>query len=117
MAVAMRDLSSYKDERTQAGALYKPRIKSFAANKEKLLLQLRDALYAASLVTYAQGLAMLYKLPGEHQMDISLNDVVKIWRGGCIIRSRQLEIFTTAFKKESKHSQIFCSDKQIACDH
>jgi len=113
MAVAMRDLSSFKDERTQAGALYKPRIKSFAANKEKLLLQLRDALYAASLVTYAQGLAMLYKASGEHQMDISLINVVKIWRGGCIIRSRQLEIFTAAFKKKPGLSNILL-DKQIA---
>ena len=113
MAVAMRDLSSYKDERTQAGALYKPRIKSFAANKEKLLLQLRDALYAASLVTYAQGLAMLYKASREHQMDISLNDVVKIWRGGCIIRSRQLEMFTTAFKRNPTLSNILL-DKKIA---
>ena len=36
MAVAMRDLSAYKEERVQAAALYKPKIKTFAANKEKL---------------------------------------------------------------------------------
>ena len=113
MAVAMRDLSSYKDERIQAGDLYKPKVKSFATNKEKLLLPLHDALYAATLITYAQGLAMLYKASVERQMDISLIDVVKIWRGGCIIRSRQLEIFTAAYKKKPQLSNIFL-DKKIA---
>jgi len=113
MAVAMRDLSSYKDERLQAGALYKPRIKPLSANKEKLVLPLHDALYAATLITYAQGLAMVHKASGEHQMDINLNDVVKIWRGGCIIRSRQLEIFTAAFKKNPNLSNILL-DKKIA---
>jgi len=113
MAVAMRDLSSYKDERIQAGALYKPKIKTFAANKEKLILQLRDALYSASLVTYAQGLAMLHKASAEKQMDINLKDVVRIWRGGCIIRSAQLEIFTAAYKKQPALPNILL-DKKIA---
>ena len=93
MAVAMRDISVYKDERVQAAEIYKPKIKSFTANKEKLISQLHDALYAASLIAYAQGLTMLHKASAERQMDIPLKDVVKIWRGGCIIRSAQLEIF------------------------
>ena len=113
MAVALRDMSSYKEERVQAGALYKPKIKSFAANKERLILQLRDALYAASLITYAQGLALLHKASAERQMDIKLKDVVTIWRGGCIIRSAQLEIFTTAYKKNPALPNILL-DKKIA---
>jgi len=113
MAVAMRDLSSYKDERLQASEIYKPKIKSFAANKEKLIIQLHDTLYTASLIAYAQGLTMLHKASSEHQMDIPLKDVVRIWRGGCIIRSAQLEIFTAAYKKNPMLSNILL-DKKIA---
>jgi 6-phosphogluconate dehydrogenase len=113
MAVAMRDLSAYKDERVKAAALYKPKIKSFTSNKEKLVAQLHDALYAATLITYAQGLTMLYKASSERQMDIPLKEVVKIWRGGCIIRSAQLEIFTAAYKKQPALSNILL-DKKIA---
>jgi 6-phosphogluconate dehydrogenase len=113
MAVAMRDISVYKDERLLSAAIYKPKIKSFAANKEKLILQLHDALYAASLIAYAQGLHMLHKASAERQMDIPLNDVVKIWRGGCIIRSAQLEVFTDAYKKKPDLSNILL-DKKIA---
>ncbi len=46
-------------------------------------------------------------------MDIPLKDVVKIWRGGCIIRSSQLEIFTAAYKKKPDLANILL-DKKIA---
>lgn len=113
MAVAMRDISGYKDERVQAATLYKPKIKNFTTNKEKLIQQLHDAFYAATLITYAQGLSMLHKASVERQMDIPLKDVVKIWRGGCIIRSAQLEIFTAAYKKKPDLANILL-DKKIA---
>lgn len=113
MAVALRDISGYKDERVKAATLYKPKIKSILSNKEKLFLQLHDALYCATLITYSQGLAMLHKASGERGMDIPLKDVVRIWRGGCIIRSAQLEIFTAAYKKNPGLSNILL-DKKIA---
>ena len=114
MAVAMRDISGFKDERVKAAALYNPKIKSFIKNKEKLIQQLHDALYAATLITYAQGLSMLHKASVERQMNIPLKDVVKIWRGGCIIRSAQLEIFTAAYKKDPGLSNILLDKKIVA---
>jgi 6-phosphogluconate dehydrogenase len=102
----MRDLSVYKDERVAASALFKPKIKLIGSNREKFIQQLHDALYSATLICYAQGLAMLHKASTELQMDIPLQDVVKIWRGGCIIRSSLLETFTTHLKKINSY-QIF----------
>ncbi len=114
MAVAMRDISGFKDERVKAAALYNPKIKSSIKNKEKLIQQLHDALYTATLITYAQGLSMLHKASVERKMNIPLRDVVKIWRGGCIIRSAQLEIFTAAYKKDSGLSNILLNKKIVA---
>lgn len=111
MAVAMRDMSVYKDERVAAAALYKPKIKDHIANKEKIMLQLHDALYCATVICYAQGLAMLHKASVEMKMDIPMQDVVKIWRGGCIIRSSLLEIFTDAYKKNKQLSNILLNKK------
>lgn len=113
MAVAMRDMSVYKDERVAAAAIYKPKIKTFITNKEKLVQQAEDAFYSASLICYAQGLAMLQKASVERKMDIPLRDVVKIWRGGCIIRSSMLETFTAAYKKRKDLSNLLL-DKKIA---
>lgn len=111
MAVAMRDISVYKDERVNASTLYNPKIKPITKNKEKILQQLHDGLYAATILCYAQGLAMLHKASSELNMDISLKDVVRIWRGGCIIRSSLLEMFTTAFKKNSQLPNILLNKK------
>ncbi|MGC4037832.1 MAG: NADP-dependent phosphogluconate dehydrogenase [Chitinophagaceae bacterium] len=111
MAVAMRDLSSYKDERVAAGAIYQPKIKIQEKDKEKIILQLHDALYTATIICYAQGLSMLHKASSELQMDIPLKDVVRIWRGGCIIRSSLLEVFTSAYKKDAELSNILLNKK------
>lgn len=100
MAVAMRDLSSYKDERTAASALYKTRVTPVTANKDEIIQLAHDALYFATLVCYAQGLAMLCKASEEIKMNIPLADVVKIWRGGCIIRSTLLETFYKAYQNK-----------------
>ncbi|MCW3119591.1 MAG: gndA [Chitinophagaceae bacterium] len=111
MAVAMRDLSSYKEERVAAAALYKPKIKTVSNDREKVIAQLHDALYAAMIVCYAQGLSMLHKASAELQMEIPLKDVVRIWRGGCIIRSTLLETFTTAYKRDADLSNILLNKK------
>ena len=100
MAVAMRDLSSYKDDRSAAFALYKTNVPAITGNKEEVIQLAHDALYFATLVCYAQGLSMLYKASSEIQMDIPLADVVKIWRGGCIIRSTLLETFYKAYQNK-----------------
>ena len=51
---------------------------------------------------YAQGLSMLHYASGELNMDIPLHNVVKIWRGGCIIRSTLLEVFYKALQQQWK---------------
>ncbi len=114
MAVALRNISVYKDERVAAAALYKPTIKAFTGNKEKIIQQLHDALYCATIISYAQGLAMLHKASTTLQMDIPLQDVVRIWRGGCIIRSTLLETFTAAFKKDKRLPNILLNKKVAA---
>jgi 6-phosphogluconate dehydrogenase len=111
MAVSMRDLSVYKDERVLASSLFKPKLKEFKLDKEKIIQQLHDGLYCATILCYAQGLAMLHKASSELKMDIPLKDVARIWRGGCIIRSSLLEIFTNAFKKEQANILL---NKKIA---
>ena len=114
IAVAFRDISVYKEEREMAAALYKPKIKSITASREKIIQQLHDALYGATIICYAQGLALLHKASSSLQMDIPLQDVVKIWRGGCIIRSSLLEVFTAAFKKDKQLVNILLNKKIAA---
>jgi 6-phosphogluconate dehydrogenase len=99
IAVCMREISAYKEERTQAAALYKTPSSDIPVPKEVFIQQVQDALYFAVIISYAQGLAQLHIASKELDMDIPMPQVVKVWRGGCIIRSSLLEIFFTAFQK------------------
>lgn len=101
IAVSLRDLSAAKEERVQAAALYKDQ-KSHSkiqVPQEVFIAQLGDALYLSMIICYAQGLALLHRASKDLQMDIPLDEVVRVWRGGCIIRSTLLEHFYTAYKK------------------
>jgi 6-phosphogluconate dehydrogenase len=113
MAVSMRNISSLKMERTSAAVLYKPAIKPVTGKKEIVIKQVHDALYFATIMCYAQGLAMLHTASSELDMQIPLPEVVKVWRGGCIIRSVLLESFYKAYKKNKQLSNILL-DKSVA---
>ena len=113
IAVSMRDLSAAKEERSQASALYKTSTLEIAVPNEVFISQLADALYFSMVVCYAQGLALLFKASSELKMDIPLPEVVRIWRGGCIIRSAMLDIFYKAFIANPKLPNLLL-DKEVA---
>jgi 6-phosphogluconate dehydrogenase len=96
-AVAAREMSSLKDERIVAAELLKPTSTKFPYAKEEAIEILRSALYTAMLISYAQGLALLREASHEYGFGTDLETVAKVWRAGCIIRSRSLETIRAAF--------------------
>jgi 6-phosphogluconate dehydrogenase len=98
-AVAARILSSLKQERQHAAALYgikhqplKPR--SLAA----FLAQLEAALYAGKIAAYAQGFAVMEGASAQFGWGLPLGRIAAIWRAGCIIRSQFLDVITQVFE-------------------
>ncbi|MFZ4929399.1 NADP-dependent phosphogluconate dehydrogenase [Chryseobacterium sp. Mn2064] len=106
LAVTSRILSAYKDERVKASQLYTKEEIAKPENTELFIKEVGDALYLTTLISYAQGLALLVKASEEYQFEIPLKDVVKIWRGGCIIRSVLLEKFYSAYSKDQNLTNI-----------
>jgi 6-phosphogluconate dehydrogenase len=96
-AVAMRTLSAYKEERVEAAKLYNTPAAALNVPVETWIKQIHDALYFGVIISYAQGLAMLHQASKELKMEIPLPEVVKVWRGGCIIRSTLLEVYMKAY--------------------
>ena len=109
-AVAMRTLSGYKDERVQAAAIYDELISDLSVSQEELVKMVHDALFFATILSYAQGLAMLFQASKDLKMDIPLPKVVSVWRGGCIIRSTLLETFSKAYSANPGLSNILLSE-------
>src|SRR5579872_2827664 len=117
MAVCLREISAYKDERTQAAALYKTPSSDIPVPKEVFIQQVQDALFFGMIISYAQGLAMLHIASKELGMDIPMQDVVKVWRGGCIIRSSLLPVFFKAYQKNSQLPNLLLEPEIVQVLH
>jgi 6-phosphogluconate dehydrogenase len=100
VAVAMRDLSTLEDQRQWARVELPRRERRFEGDRESFLKQLRGALHAAMLITYAQGLAVLSAASQSYQYKLHLETVAGIWRGGCIIRAALLEDIRAAYRNQ-----------------
>jgi len=101
LAVAMRDMSVLATEREQASAIYQRSIRRGNGNLDSLLTQLGSALYAAVIIVYAQGMALLAVASENYKYHFHLEAVARIWRGGCIIRAVLLEDICAAFHTRS----------------
>jgi 6-phosphogluconate dehydrogenase len=111
-AVMMRNLSSLIDERKEAADLYKTSLQKIEIDKDEFKKLLHDALYFATIISYAQGLSMLTTASSELKMEIPLPEVVSVWRGGCIIRSALLDLFKDAYKNANLKNLLI--DENIA---
>ena len=97
-AVMMRDMSAYKNQREKAGHMLKGPSPRFEGERNPIIRQIKNALYAGMIITYAQGLALLAKASKTYQYNLNLETVARIWRGGCIIRAALLEDIRSAHK-------------------
>ncbi|MEG4216671.1 decarboxylating NADP(+)-dependent phosphogluconate dehydrogenase [Microcoleus sp. Pol14C6] len=99
-AVNARIMSSYKDERVKASqALMGPSGK-YEGDTKEFVNKVRDALYCSKICSYAQGMALLSAASKSYNYDLSLSEISRIWKGGCIIRAGFLDKIKTAFKDD-----------------
>ncbi len=98
-AVYARCLSAMKDERVAASKILKgPKFK-FTGDKKDFIEDIRQALLASKLVSYAQGFMLLREAAREYNWDLSYGGIALVWRAGCIIRSAFLDKIKEAFDR------------------
>jgi len=98
VAVAMRNLSGYKNERESAARVLHRPLAPCEGDRLKFIGQLRSALYAGMIITFAQGMALLAAASVRREYHLNLETVARVWRGGCIIRAALLEDIRAAFQ-------------------
>ncbi len=100
-AVSMRGLSAQKVIRLKAAETFPDDNFELAGIDTNVLVKhLRETLYFAFVVTYAQGYAQLAEASEEFGYNLDMERIAKIWRGGCIIRADLLEDIRRAFQEE-----------------
>ncbi|KAJ3003992.1 6-phosphogluconate dehydrogenase, decarboxylating, partial [Thoreauomyces humboldtii] len=98
-AVFSRCLSALKDERVAASKILRgPENVKFSGDKKAFLEDVRQAIYAAKIVSYAQGFMELRAAGDEANWNLNFGAIALMWRGGCIIRSAFLGDISNAFK-------------------
>ena len=108
IAVSMREISALKPERVLAAKKYDQDTIDLP-EKQKLLTNAEKALYFAFIITYAQGMHQLKAASDEYGYELSLAEIAKIWRAGCIIRAALLEDIANAFEEDKELINLLLS--------
>lgn len=101
-AVYARCLSAMKDSRVRASKVLSGPSAKYEGDGKRFIEQIRQALYASKIVSYAQGFVQLQHAAAEYDWPLNYGDCALLWRGGCIIRAVFLDRIKEAFDADPK---------------
>ena len=99
-SVFARSVSSQKEERIAASKVFTRKAVELTHDKKAFVDELGKALYAAKIISYAQGFSLIKSVGATNNWDLDLGSIALMWRGGCIIRSAFLDKISQAFQKK-----------------
>lgn len=105
-AVSARSLSSMKEERVEAATQFPRKSISFDGDREAFLEDLRRALYASKIISYAQGYGLMRSAAKTYGWNVNYGGIALMWRGGCIIRSVFLNKIKEAYDQNLALSNL-----------
>ena len=109
-AVFARCLSAQKEERVRASERLPKEHAVFSGDKAAMIEAIGDALYAAKLISYAQGFRLMREASKEYGFELNYGDIALMWRGGCIIRSQFLNNIKQAYNKTPDLENLLLDD-------
>ncbi|KAJ8908349.1 hypothetical protein NDN08_005059 [Rhodosorus marinus] len=108
-----RYLSSLKEERVAAEEILKGPTPAITSEQKALVEDVRQALYASKVCSYAQGMNLIKQTGVENNWDLNLGEIARIWKGGCIIRAQFLDRIKEAYGRNPELSSLLI-DEQFA---
>ena len=105
-AVEARVLSSMKATRVVASGMLQGPTPALAGERTAMVANVRQALYASKIVSYAQGFDLMRTMGTRRGWTLDLGGIAGIWRGGCIIRARFLNHITQAYREDPGLSNL-----------
>jgi 6-phosphogluconate dehydrogenase len=105
-AVFARCISALKEERVAAAPILKGPQASFDGDREAFAEDVRRALYASKICSYAQGFQLLSMAAAEYDWNLNYGGIALMWRGGCIIRAQFLGRIKEAFDSDPKLANL-----------
>jgi 6-phosphogluconate dehydrogenase len=99
-SVFARCLSALKEERVAASKVLSGPVPSFTGDKSAFINDIKSALYASKIVSYAQGYTLMREAAREYGWKLNYGGIALLWRGGCIIRSVFLGKIKEAYDRD-----------------
>lgn len=109
-SVFARCLSAQKDLRVKASKVLHGPEKKFTGDRAQFLSDLKDALFGAKIISYAQGYDLMGEAAKEYKWKLNNGGIALMWRGGCIIRSVFLGKIKEAFEKNEGLEHLLLDD-------
>lgn len=109
-AVFARCLSALKPQRVVAAKAISGPSPSFSGDKAAFIEDLKHALLAAKVVSYAQGFALIQEAAKEYKWQLDYGSIAMMWREGCIIRSVFLDNIKQAYDKHPELDNLMLDD-------
>ena len=109
-AVYARVVSALKEQRLEASKVLKGPGTSFEGDKNDFVEQIRQALYASKIISYAQGYMLMRAAAKEYGWNLNYGGIAQMWSGGCIIRSRFLGNIKAAYGKQPELNNLLLDD-------
>jgi 6-phosphogluconate dehydrogenase len=109
-SVFARCLSAQKSERVAAAHSLPKRTQVFTGDKQAMINAIHDALYAAKIISYAQGFRLMREASKEYKLSLNYGEIALMWRGGCIIRSQFLNDIKQAYNDNPDLENLLLAD-------
>src|SRR5712692_1253234 len=109
-AVYARCISALKEERVAAAKKLKGPKPTIKGDQKEFIENIRHALYASKIVSYAQGYMLMRAAANEYKWNLNYGGIALMWRGGCIIRSRFLGKIKEAYDKNPQLKNLLLDD-------
>jgi len=109
-SVFARCLSAQKEERVRASAILPQATGKFSGDKKAMIQAIGDAVYAAKIISYAQGFGLMRAAEKEYGWKLNYGGIALMWRGGCIIRSQFLNDIKVAYDTNPELENLLLAD-------
>ena len=109
-AVFARCLSAMKEERVHAAEVLKGPEGTYRGDKSTFVEDVRLALLASKIVSYAQGFMLMREAAREYKWHLNNGGIASVWRGGCIIRSVFLGKIKEAYDRKPDLNNLLLDD-------
>lgn len=113
VAVEGRVLSFFKEDRIKLSNKIAKKYPDILLNKEKVIDDLEKSLLFSNFILFSQGLWLMAEASKVYNYNINLPEVLKIWKGGCIIRAKMLDFMRETIEENSENINLLHNEKSL----